>query len=90
MHRPWNKADWQCKCFRNELEGKEIYVPNKITRQRLEKMLDQYYNIIEKALNKACPKQKEIIINKNNPWHRGTLKQLRYEEYRKDRSNSEN
>ena len=53
-------------------------------------MLDQYYNIIEKALNKACPKQKEIIINKNNPWHRGTLKQLRYEEYRKDRSNSEN
>ena len=29
VHRPWNKADWQC--FKNELEGKEVYVPNKIT-----------------------------------------------------------
>ena len=52
-------------------------------------MLDQYYNLIEKALDKACPKQKEIIINKNNPWHKGILKQLRiekfarYEEYKK-------
>ena len=59
-------------------------------------MLDQYYNQIERALDKACPKQKEIIINRNNPWHKGTLKQLRiekfarFEEYKKDRSNLEN
>ena len=59
-------------------------------------MLDQYYNIIEKALDKACPKQKEIIVNRNNPWHKGTLKQLRlekfarYKEFRKDRTNIEN
>ena len=55
VHRPWNKADWAL--FKAELENKEIYVPNKITPQRLEKMLDQYYNQIEKALDKACPKQ---------------------------------
>ena len=59
-------------------------------------MLDQYYSLLEKALNKACPKQKEIIINRNNPWHKGTLKQLRlekfarFEEYKKDRTNTEN
>ena len=94
VHRPWNKADWQA--FKQELELKEIYIPNKITPQRLEKMLDQYYKLIEKALDIACPKQKEIIINRNNPWHKGTLKQLRlekfarYEEYTKDRSNIEN
>ena len=92
--RPWSKADWLT--FKKELEQKEIYIPNKITPQRLEKILDQFYNLIEKALDKACPKQKEIIINRNNPWHRGTLKQLRlekfarYEEYRKDRTNIEN
>ena len=63
---------------------------------RLEKMLDQYYNLIENALNEACPKQKEIIINRNNPWHKGTLKQLRlekfarHEEYKKDRNNAVN
>ena len=59
-------------------------------------MLDQYYSLLDKALNKVCPKQKEIIINKNNLWHKGTLKQLRlekfarFEEYKKDRSNIEN
>ena len=94
VHRPRNKADWLT--FKAELEKKEIYIPNKITPHRLEKMLDQYYSLIEKALDKACPKQKEIVINKNNPWHRGTLKQLRlekfarYEEYKKDRTNTEN
>ena len=93
IHRPWNKADWLT--FKAELEQKEIYVPNKITPHRLEKMLDQYYSLIEKALDKACPKQKEIIVNKNNPWHRGTPKQLRLEkfarfkEYRQDRTNIE-
>ena len=58
VHRPWNKADWQC--IKTELERKEIYIPNKITPQRLEKMLDQYYSLLEKALNKGCPKQKEV------------------------------
>ena len=52
MHRPWNKADWLT--FKAELENKQIYIPNKITPQRLEKILDQYYSLIEKALNKAC------------------------------------
>ena len=52
--------------------------------------------LIEKALDIACSKQKEIIINRNNPWHKGTLKQLRlekfarYEEYTKVRTNVEN
>ena len=59
-------------------------------------MLGQYYILLEKALNKACPKQKEIIVNRNNPWNKGTLKQLRlekfarFEEYKKDRTNTEN
>ena len=34
VHRPWNKADWQC--FKAELEKKEIYIPIKITPQRHE------------------------------------------------------
>ena len=94
MHRPWSKADW--KVFKAELENKEIYIPNKITPQRLEKILDRYYSILKKVLNKACPKQKEIIINRNNPWHKGKQKQLRiekfakFEEYKKDRTSIEN
>ena len=94
IHRPWNKADWEM--FRKELTDKQIYVPNKITPQRLEKMLDQFYKQIERAFDKACPKQKEIIISKNNPWHKGTLKQLRiekfarYEKYIQDRNHAEN
>ena len=57
----------------------KIYTPNKITPRRLDKMLDQFYAQIEQALDKAFPKQREIIINKNNPWHTGTLKQMRKE-----------
>ena len=59
-------------------------------------MLDQFYKQIERALDKARLKQKEIIINKNNPWHKGTLKQLRiekfarYEKYIQDRNHEEN
>ena len=58
-------------------------------------MLDQFYKKIERALDKACLKQKEII-NKNNPWQKGTLKQLRiekiarYEKYIQDRNYAEN
>ena len=94
LHRPWNKADWEV--FKKDLADKKIYIPKKITPHRLEKMLDQYYKQIEKALDKACPKQKEIIINKNNPWHKGTLKQLRiekfarYKKYVEDRNQEEN
>ena len=52
--------------------------------------------MIEKALGIACLKKKEIVINRNNPWHRDTLKQLilekfaRFEEYKKDRTNKDN
>ena len=45
-------------------------------------MLHQYYNRIDKALNKACPKQKEIIINRNNLCHKRTKKiQLRIDKF---------
>ena len=55
-------------------------------------MLHQCYNRIDKALNKACPKQKEIIINRNNLWHKRTKKKqlriekfARFEEYKKEK-----
>ena len=53
VHRPWSEADWLT--FKAELEQKEIYIPNKITPKRLEKMLNQYYSLIEKALDKHVP-----------------------------------
>ena len=59
-------------------------------------MLDQLYKQIETGFDEACPKQKETVINRNNPRHRGTLKQarlekiVRYEDYRKERNNTEN
>ena len=49
VHRHWNKAEWLT--FKTELDHKEIYILNKITPHRLEKMLDQYYSLIEKALD---------------------------------------
>ena len=38
-----------------------------MTERKLEKCLDEYYSSINKALEKACPKKKPRIKDKNNP-----------------------
>jgi len=76
-HRPWGQADWNI--FKTLLADKNIEIPDIITPRKLEKMVDKLYKIIEKALDKACPMTEEMKINRNNPWFKGKLKELRKE-----------
>ena len=43
-------------------------IPNEMTERKLEKCLDEFYSSINKALDKACPKKKPRVKDKNNPW----------------------
>ena len=92
--RQWEKADW--KLFTKELDTKELTIRSVITPKRLKTMVDKLYKLINQAVNKACPMQKQITINKNNPWHTDILKQLRkqkfalYKAYARGRTNDEN
>ena len=93
-HRAWEKADWVL--FTEELKSKVITIRSTITPQRLESMVDKLCKVINNAIDLACPLQKQITINRNNPWHTGVLKQLRkqkdalYKKYIKDTDNAEN
>ena len=71
----YHKADWNL--FANELRKDTIKIPNEITERRLEKCLDDYYASINKALEKACPKKKPRVKDKNNPWWSQYLQKFR-------------
>ena len=71
----YHKPDWNL--FANELRNNNIKIPNEITERTLEKCLDDYYASINKAPEKACPKKKPRIKDKNNPWWSQYLQKFR-------------
>ena len=48
-----------------------------MTDNRLEKCLSQWYNQINDALDKHCPKRKIKPRDLNNPWWTAKLQQMR-------------
>ena len=64
--RPWKKANWTE--FQQELNSKEIKIREIVTEKRLESLLKTFYTNIDKCLDKACPKEVQKSVDKNNPW----------------------
>ena len=54
-----------------------IYIPEEITEQKLDKMVEKTNSCIDLALDNACPLTNTKIINKNNPWLSDQLEDLR-------------
>ena len=82
-HRPWHKADWEA--YKTYLENCIVHIPDEMTASTLESMLDEIYNQIEVALNKACPMTKPTQICKGNPWFTKALQNKRKEVFAKYR-----
>ena len=65
--RNWEKGDWDS--FSKELEMAEFFRPEKITDSKLDKLVGKLYHIINKALDKACPKNKPLKRDPVNEWY---------------------
>jgi ribonuclease HI len=64
--RPWDKADWTM--FSNEASKQNITLPEYINQGVVEKLVDQLYDCIDRAIDKACPKTKASKVVLSNPW----------------------
>jgi len=64
--RPWDKADWAM--FSNEVSKSAIRLPEYINYGVVEKLVEQLYDCIERAIDKACPKTKASKVVLSNPW----------------------
>ena len=63
----WSQANWEL--FSSEIENKLItQYKYAITQRDCDNMVNALYNVISKALEKAVPKSKKRIVDKNNPW----------------------
>ena len=63
MIRPWAKADW--KVFRNPIEDYEFHIPEVLTTRKTDKLLTRWHKVVDKALNKVCPKREARLSPAN-------------------------
>ena len=63
----WSQANWEMFSIeiKNNLITQSKYA---ITQRECDNMVNALYNTISKALDKAVPKSKKRIVDKNNPW----------------------
>jgi len=66
-HRNWDKADWDL--FKKELQATQLEYPQTISDKKLDKQVAKLYRVLNKALDKACPKIKATTRDKNNTWY---------------------
>ena len=64
--RPWSKADWGT--FGSILADAEYNIPEMMSMKKLDKLVDRSYLLLEKALDKACPKTKLTPTVKKSHW----------------------
>ena len=54
LSRQWSKANWGI--FKERLTHANYGVPKDMSMKKLDKLVDRVYGILEKALDKACPR----------------------------------
>ena len=63
----WSQANWEL--FSSEIKNNLITQSKyAITQRDCDNMVNALYNVISNALEKAVPKSKKRIVDKNNPW----------------------
>ena len=66
MIRPWSKADWPL--FTNELKQAQYRIPEDMSMKKLDKLTAQMYQLIDRALDRACPKIEVDNTARKNVW----------------------
>ena len=65
--RPWSQADW--KAFKDNLGKANLHIPEIISRQGLDQMVEHLYQVLTGALDKVCPIQSKTIRCRANRWY---------------------
>ena len=73
--RPWKKAKWHL--FTDHLARAEMVIPQVVTIKKLDKMTDRLYDVLQGALDKACPLQPPAGLVKSNKWFTEELGKVR-------------
>ena len=55
MIRPWLKAKWDV--FSDQISNYDFHLPTNFTTYKLDKLLDRWYQVVNTALDTACPKR---------------------------------
>ena len=64
--RPWKQADW--KLFSSKLSNDSFFIPERITRKKVDRMVGNLYGCLEAALDEACPMVTNKIKFKGSRW----------------------
>ena len=56
MVRPWAKAQWDV--FKEKVSEYDFRTPDNFTTMKIDKLLDRWYDVINKGLDAACPMKK--------------------------------
>ena len=75
-HRMYHKANWDQ--FTQILRDSYINILSEMTECKLDKMVNKLNHVLEKALDKTCPRAKARRIDPNNPWWTPQLKDMRH------------
>ena len=69
--RNWNDADWSN--FTIQITKAKFYEPNIVTEKKLDRCLHQLYKMLDRALDKVCPKKIKKLGVKANLWYNNCL-----------------
>jgi hypothetical protein len=75
--RYWKKLDE--KLFKENLEKIDFINPERITKKKIDKMVDKLYKVLNGALDTACPKVKFKEGARGNEWFTKELGKLKRE-----------
>ena len=74
--RPWKQAKWNI--LKSELMKGGYSVPRRVTKAKLDKMVEYLYQRLEEALDKACPKISVKTRFKGSNWFNDKLKRCNH------------
>ena len=72
-----NYKQANCESFKQTLDKRKLYAPANITKKKLDVMVTRLYEIINRALNIACPERKRKFSKRSIVWYSSKLKALR-------------
>ena len=85
--RPWLKAKWEI--FTEHIRQYEFHIPENFTAYKTDKLLSRWYEVINDALDKACPLRPARLLPDEKDWYNNDHKFLnnrtkrKYKAYRR-------
>ena len=65
--RPWKMAKW--KILTKRIDDHDFHTPEQLSTRKVDKLLKRWYDVINTALNKACPKHPARLSPIEREWY---------------------